>query len=198
MTLYLSAVLTVLSAVLCAYGIFALHSARVMLRQSSANAARATEVFERARRTQNEALEIQANVRAMLPVESPVPIPEMEMAGDDFDPDDLHLCAFSDEPDGVPNFQGLPVKENSPAAVIDSLLAHGFIVRFNQLSYEVTLAYQKPGTANVPVRATYRPPAEIFPVNNLHDAGKAATALWAAREFVRRNKYPEFQNYPYL
>lgn len=203
--LFSSILLFLLSTVLVGYAVYLLKQARVILRKADASTARATKVFQEAQKLRNETRMAQENIRLMLPAENlesvptlaEMPVLELEMVGaDDFELGELRVDP-EPEPD-YENFQGLPVKENTPAAVIESLRAHGFIVRFNIPTFDVQIAYQKPETTNEPVRATYKPPAEIFPLNNLHEAGKAATALWAAKQFVAQYKFPEFQNYPYL
>ena len=184
MIFYLYVAMLLLSILFCACGAFALNKARKALRESSANAERASTVFSHARNVHVEVLRIQAHVKSMLPTSGEIPN----------DDGDVHSLPEYD----YPNFDGLPVSENTPAAVMESLLNHGFIVRFNVPELEVHLAYQKPGTNYDPVRAVYTPPVDIFPVNNLHEAGKAATAIWAAKKFVSMNPFPEFDAFTYL
>jgi hypothetical protein len=192
MIFYFYVAIMVLSILFCAYGVYTLNQARKTLRESRANAERAATVFNHARNVHAEVLRIQAHVKQMLPTTASAEIREPEMAGD-FDDDEICMPEYD-----YPNFDGLPVSADTPAAVMESLLNHGFIVRFNVPSLEVHLAYQKPGTNYDPVRVTYNPPADIFPVNNLHEAGKAATAIWAAKKFVSMNPFPEFDKYTYL
>lgn len=192
--------LFILSAVFATYGFIVLKTARKAAHTAKLASKRATKVFQAAQRMRNETRVLHDNMRTMVPASAPAEaeIPVLELAdGEDFDQGETPVPPVEPELDYV-NFQGLPVKDNSPASVIESLRDHGFILRFNQLAVEVQIAYQKPDTANDPVRATYKAPADIFPLNNLHEAGKAATALWAARKFVAQYKYPEFENYPYL
>lgn len=194
--------LFIMSAAFAMYGFVVLKASRKALHTSRLASKRATKVFQAAQRMRNETRVMQENMKAMVqapaPVVAPAEIPVLELTdGEDFDQDEILIPSVEPELD-YENFQGLPVKDNSPESVMDSLREHGFILRFNQLAVEVQIAYQKPDTVNDPVRATYKAPADIFPLNNLHEAGKAATALWAARKFVAQYKYPEFENYPYL
>lgn len=197
-----SVFLFVLSGVFATYGFVVLKSARKASHTAKLASKRATKVFQAAQRMRNETRVLHDNMRTMVPESAPIvapaDIPVLELVdGEDFDQGEILIPPVEPELDYV-NFQGLPVKDSSPASVIESLRDHGFILRFNQLAVEVQIAYQKPDTTNDPVRATYKAPADIFPLNNLHEAGKAATALWAARKFVAQYKYPEFENYPYL
>ena len=179
--------LFILSATFAIYGFVVLKAARKASHTGQLASARATKVFQAAQRLRNETRDMEQNMRAMIPASAEIELPvlELEMAGSE----DFEDAELQKEPElDYQNFQGLPVKDNSPESVIDSLREHGFILRFNQLAVEVQIAYQKPATNNEPVRATYKPPAEIFPLNNLHEAGKAATALWAARKFVSQYK----------
>lgn len=193
--LFFDVLLLILSVTFFGYALHFSRQAKATLRKAELSASRATKVFQSAQELRNETLVIQENIRVMLPndyVEPP--LVQDVISGE---PAELTLAETAPVFDYV-NFQGLPVTEPTPEAVMSSLRDHGFIVRISQPTFEVQVAYQKPQTNNEPVRATYKPPADIFPVNNLHEAGKAATALWAAKRFVAQFKFPEFENYPYL